>query len=132
MNNRRRKKFQMKKSYKSYKDHLVCFSNLSLLKNKLTRMTTFIKMKFKKSDDHTNIDKYRVAANITKYHIISKLILLRIIIPKFMKIRQLFHVNISKSTCLIWIYRLFGHNYRVTTLSTVYLNVWGIIIPSLK
>ena len=33
-------------------------------------MTTFIKMKFKKSDDQTTIDKYRVAANITEYHII--------------------------------------------------------------
>ena len=32
-------------------------------------MTTFIKAKFKKSDDQTNIDKYRVAANITEYHI---------------------------------------------------------------
>ena len=27
-------------------------------------MTTFIKTKFKKSDDQTNIDKYRVAATI--------------------------------------------------------------------
>ena len=36
-------------------------------------MTTFIKTKFKISDDH-NIDKYRLAANITEYHIISKLI----------------------------------------------------------
>ena len=35
-----------------------------------TRMTTFIKTKFKKSDDQTNSDKYRVAANITEYHII--------------------------------------------------------------
>ncbi len=26
-------------------------------------MTTFIKTKFKKSDDRTNIDKYRIAAN---------------------------------------------------------------------
>ena len=34
-----------------------------------TRMTTFIKTKLKKSDDQTNIDKYRVAANITVYHI---------------------------------------------------------------
>ena len=53
-------------------------------------MTTFI-TKFKKSDEQTNIDKYRVAANITEYHIILKLIFLRIIIPKLMKIRQLFH-----------------------------------------
>ncbi len=33
-----------------------------------TRMTTLIKMKFKISDDQTNIDKYRLAANITEYH----------------------------------------------------------------
>ncbi len=33
-------------------------------------MTTFIKTKFKKSDDQTNIDKYGVAANIREYHII--------------------------------------------------------------
>ena len=32
----------------------------------LTRMTTFIKTKFKISDDQTNIDKYRLAANITE------------------------------------------------------------------
>ena len=43
-------------------------------------MTTYLKTKFKKSDDQTNIDKYRVPANITVYHIISKLILQRIII----------------------------------------------------
>ena len=36
-------------------------------------MTTFIKKKFKKSDDQTNIEKYRVAVNINEYHIISKL-----------------------------------------------------------
>ncbi len=41
-------------------------------------MTTFIKTKFKISDDHTSIDKYRLATNITVYHIISKLILQRI------------------------------------------------------
>ena len=40
-------------------------------------MTTFIKTKFKKSDDQTNIDKYRVAANIREYHIISKLIFMQ-------------------------------------------------------
>ena len=45
-----------------------------------TRMTTFIKTKFKILDDQTNNDKYRFAANITVYHIISKLILQRIII----------------------------------------------------
>ncbi len=45
-------------------------------------MTTFIKTKFKISEEKTNIDKYRLAANITVYHIISKLILQRIIITK--------------------------------------------------
>ncbi len=68
-------------------------------------MTTFIKGKLKKSDNKTNIDKYRVAANITEYHITSKLIFSRIIIPKFMMIRQLFPVKINelkmpKSSCL--------------------------------
>ena len=38
-------------------------------------MKTFIKTKFNISDDQTNIDKYGLAANITEYHIISKLIL---------------------------------------------------------
>ncbi len=53
-------------------------------------MATFIKTKFKISDD---IEKYRISANITEYHILSKLTLQRIIIPKFMMIRQLFHVK---------------------------------------
>ena len=35
-----------------------------------TRMTTFIKTKFKISDDQMNIDKYGSAANITDHHII--------------------------------------------------------------
>ncbi len=43
-----------------------------------------------------NIDKYRVAANITEYHMISKLIFPRIIIPKFLKIRQIFRVKSVK------------------------------------
>ena len=33
---------------------------------KETRMTTFIKTKFNISDDQTDIDKYRLAANITE------------------------------------------------------------------
>ena len=41
-------------------------------------MTTFIKTKFKISEDYTNIDKYRLAANITEYQVISKLSLQRI------------------------------------------------------
>ena len=46
-----------------------------------TRMTTFIKTKLNKSDDQTNIDKYRVKNN-TEYHIISKLIFHRINVCK--------------------------------------------------
>ncbi len=46
-------------------------------------MTKVIITKFTKSDDQTNIDKY---TNITEYHIISRLIFPRIIIPKFMMI----------------------------------------------
>ena len=41
----------------------------------------------------TNIDKYRETTNITEYHIISKLIFLGIIIPKFMRKRLLLHVK---------------------------------------
>ncbi len=41
-------------------------------------MTSFIKAKLKISYDQTNNEKYNVAANITKYHI---LIFLKIIIP---------------------------------------------------
>ena len=52
-----------------------------------TRMPIFVKAKLKKSDDQTNIDKYRVAPNVTEYHIISKFIFLRIIIPKFMMLK---------------------------------------------
>ena len=65
-----------------------------------------------------------------------RLILLRITIPKFMKIRQLSNfenecknvkINMFKMDVLtIWL------NYKVATLTTVYLNVLGIIIPSLK
>ena len=50
---------------------------------KQTRMTTLIKTNFKISDDQTNIDKYRLAANIKEYHITSKLILQQIIISNF-------------------------------------------------
>ncbi len=79
-------------------------------------MTTFIKTKFEKSDDHN----------------ISKLIFLSIIIAKFMKKGQLFHVKCQKSRCLKWTYGIFGHNYRVGALSTLYLTVLEIIIKSLK
>ncbi len=70
-------------------------------------MTTIIKTKFKKSDDQTNIDKYRVIAYITEYHITSKLIFHIIRIHLFMNMRQLFHVKnvkknlkMPKTTCL--------------------------------
>ncbi len=57
---------------------------------------TYFRPKFKKSDNQTNIDKCRVAANIKEYYIISKLIFLKIIITKCMKKRQLFHVKINQ------------------------------------
>ena len=41
----------------------------------ITRMTTFIITKFKNSDYKTNFNKYKVAANITEYHIIIKIFL---------------------------------------------------------
>ncbi len=43
-------------------------------------MTTFIKANLKKSDDQTNIDKYRVAAS--KYYRISYYIQIQIILQK--------------------------------------------------
>ncbi len=55
-------------------------------------MTTFVKAKLKKSNDQANIVKYRVAANITEYYIQINLPI-RKIIPKFMLIRQSFHVK---------------------------------------
>ena len=46
-------------------------------------MKTFIKAKVEKSDDQTNIiDKSRVAADITEYHILLIITFLRIIIYK--------------------------------------------------
>ncbi len=79
------------KSYSKY-----TYTHCRVLKRSLyvTRMATFIKTKLKKLNDQTNIDKYRVAANITEDHIISKLIYLRIIFPKLMMIRELFYVKI--------------------------------------
>ncbi len=57
-----------------------------------------------KLDDMTNNDKYRLAANMTEYHTIQKLIFLRIIIQKFMMmIRKLFHVKmyVNRTTTFI-------------------------------
>ncbi len=34
-------------------------------------MTIFRKLKLKKTDDQTNIDKYSIASNITEYHYIK-------------------------------------------------------------
>ncbi len=38
----------------------------------------------------------------------------------------------SKTNKFKWTYELFGHTYRVAALSTLYLTLLGIIIPSLK
>ncbi len=68
------------------------------------------------------IDLYREAANVTEYHIISKLIFFRIIIPKFIKMK--IYVKCQISTIMFkWTYGLFGHNYRVAMLSTLYLTI---------
>ena len=45
-------------------------------------MTALIKVKLKKSDDQTNIDKYGVAENLTYHPIISKSIFRRITFQK--------------------------------------------------
>ncbi len=66
-----------------------------MIKPLITRMTTFMKAKLEISDDQTNIDKYRVAANNIEYHIITYLIFLSIVILKFKIIRQLFHIKIN-------------------------------------
>ncbi len=59
LNNRRKKKI------------LRCKSFLVPKAYKKLRMTAFLKTNFKISDDQANIDKYRLAANITEYLIIS-------------------------------------------------------------
>ncbi len=97
-------------------------------------MTTFIKAMLKKSYDQANTDKYRVDA--TEYHILSKSIFRNhhskihedtpIISCKNVCKKKL------KSTCLKWTQGLIIHNYRVTTLSTFYSTVSGIIKMSLK
>ena len=85
-------------------------------------MTTFIKAKLKKSDDQTSIDIYRLAANITEYHIIIS----KLIIPKFM-IRQLFHVKINMFITTIELHYTYTNRNHQTELeidSTIltYLN----------
>ena len=45
--------------------------NKKTIAYKKTKMTTFIKAQLQKSDDQTNNDKNRAAANITEYHIIQ-------------------------------------------------------------
>ena len=57
-------------------------------------MTKFVKAKLKKLDDPTKIDKYREAANITEYHIIS-------IFINYIKMSILQLTLISKSKILL-------------------------------
>ena len=54
-------------------------------------MTTVIKMNIKISED---IDKYKLAANITVYHILSKVILQRIFITNFCGLVVMFEMDI--------------------------------------
>ena len=51
--------------------------------NNKIRMTTSLKTKLKKSQDQTNNDKYRVAANITEYH--TDVTVLIIELPRFLQ-----------------------------------------------
>ncbi len=71
-----------------------------------------------------NIDKYKVAANITEYRIVTKVIFQRIII--YVKI----YVKLLESSCQNG--QLLGYNCRVATLPRFYITVTGIRIPSLK
>ncbi len=76
----------------------------------------------------TNIDKYRVDTNYTKYHIISKLIFRRIIITKFMMRRQLFRVknvcnNVKNQHVQNGRKDFFELNYRVVILPYFYPTV---------
>ncbi len=73
----------------------------------------------------------------TEYRIISNSIFLRIIISKFMKIWQLFHVkdvckNVNNQLVQNGRTDFFCHNCRIATLSKLYITVSGIIILSLK
>ena len=88
-------------------------------------MTTLIKTKLKKSDNLHNF-KYRVAANITEYHIVSKIIFLRFL--SFIKM----YVKMLKINMFKMDFRTFFYNCKVDTLSTFYPTVSGIIIPNLK
>ncbi len=87
-------------------------------------MTTFVKTKFKKSDDHTNVHKYRVAANITEYHIILKLIFLRILYTydcfiEYDRYFLLFNKNTySGSSKGVFILRNINRVYTVSSLQT--------------
>ncbi len=69
----------------------------------------------KNSDDQTNIDKYRLAANITEYEIISKLIFLRINIPK-----SKFHV---KNAC---------KNIKKNMFKMDVRTFWSVLVELLK
>ena len=67
--------------------------NLSNCNQLINKNDNIHKKKFKKSDNQTNIDKYRVATNITEYHVISKLIFLRINIQILINFRQFLHAK---------------------------------------
>ena len=54
--------------YKLLNINCIYIYTKSLSNKNKTRMITFIKTKFKNSDNQMNIYKYRVAANVTQYH----------------------------------------------------------------
>ena len=76
-------------------------------------------------DEQTNTDKYSC-----KYYRISQYIKINLPQTHYSKIHKEKAIISCKN--VKWTYGLFGHNYRVAALSTLYFTVLGIIIPSLK
>ncbi len=89
------------------------------------RMTTFIKTKFNKSDDRTNIDKYREAANITEYHIIYSIFI------NYIKMSILQLTLISKSKILLLWYEGTKNLKYIINLKTKMLKLFYYLITSL-
>ena len=93
-------------------------------------MTTFMKTKFKKSNDQMNID------NIEQLQIFQN----NILYQKLSSVESLFqnswrkliNQESQKQLCLKWTYRLFGNDYRVLSFFKKQLTAKGKIPESLK
>ncbi len=75
-------------------------------------MTTFIKTKFKESDDQTNIHKSRVAANITEYHIKIKLPRIKVFKGNTTFFRFMFPYLVLGCICLRHVCLIYMSKYR--------------------